>query len=207
MSSNHDVEVAMPRQGVRRHSHRRIGAIAAALVVIAIAGCSSGAEPTDRQAATFRGVRVTVINNSSATVMVKQAEYFSHDPGDWERNFEDFAPVAPGERREYRADGGYLDGGEVTLFMTWDPLPATTRVNMLEFIAWNGGTASGSTGTAVVADPERSWWPSPEPGSWLFTSPEPYFGETINRYREHRIRLARQGWDTYFYNWEFIIET
>lgn len=204
MTSNQVVQVANSDQSVRRRSRRNLGVITAALVVIVAVGCTSEAEPINREAATYRGTRVTVINNSSATVQVRQSEPTAYD---YDFSWEGFEPLPPGERREYRTDGGYFDGGTVQLFMTWDPLPATAQVNFLQFGAFNKVAANKMYHRVYVAEPGSDWWQVAPFGTREFTEPEGWYGETVNRYLNHRIRLARQGWDTYFYNWDFIIET
>lgn len=206
MTSNQAVQVANPGQSVRRRSRRNLGVITAALVVIVAVGCTSEAESINREAATYRGTRVTVINNSSATVQVRQTEPTPYG-NVYDFSWEGFEPLPPGERREYRTDGGYFDGGSVQLFMTWDPLPATAQVNFLEFGAFNKVAANKMWHRVYVAEPGSDWWQVAPFGTREFTEPEKWYGETVNRYLNHRIRLARQGWDTYFYNWDFVIET
>lgn len=193
------------RASSRAEWHRRAAAVLAtaciALPMMVVAGCGgadtaqtpAGTEGVKREAATYRGTKVTLINSSSSPV---QAAIEDGSQG----RTADLTPLVPGATRVGAVEGGYFDGGSATTRLSWDEDVVTRRLVM---IARNSITDNGLIVWSNVMDAAGEVRVERVP----VKEPEAYRGSTSFEWDGHRIRVVRNGWDTYYYLWQFVIES
>lgn len=144
----------------------------------------------DRQAATYRGTKVTVVNASSSPVQASVVPQGSATK---------MTTLGPGGTTTGAADGGNLNGGTATTNLSWDEDVVTRE---LVLITHNTVTRNGLRVWSNVMDTNGEFDFTPVP----VREPAAYDGETTFEWDGHRIRVDRQGWDRYFYLWEITVE-
>ncbi len=182
----------MPRRRVMRRLARTIMATLALVVTsVALAACGSDeAQAPDRQAATYRGTKVTVINDSASPVQAKVTDSSRHVP---------YTEVPPGGRHVRAGEGGYFNGGSAITSLSWDEDVVTRR---LALVTSNTVTGNGLNVYAYDMTPNGDITKR----TIRVAEPAAYDGDTSFEYDGHTIKVDRQGYNSNFYLWDIIIQ-
>ena len=182
----------MPRRRVMRRLARTIMATLALVVAsVALAACGSDeAQAPDRQAATYRGTKVTVINDSASPVQAKVTDSSRHVP---------YTEVPPGGRHVRAGEGGYFNGGSAITSLSWDEDVVTRR---LALVTSNTVTGNGLNVYAYDMTPNGDITKR----TIRVAEPAAYDGDTSFEYDGHTIKVDRQGYNSNFYLWDIIIQ-
>ena len=183
----------MPRRRVMRRPARTIMAtLALVFASVALAACGSDeAQAPDRQAATYRGTKVTVINSSASPVQAKVYGAKSrHVP---------YTEVPPGGRHVGAGEGGSVNGGSATTSLSWDEDVVTRR---LALVTSNTVTGNGLNVYAYDMTPNGDITKR----TIRVAEPAAYDGDTSFEYDGHTIKVDRQGYNSDYYLWDIIIQ-
>ena len=181
-----------PRRRVMRRLARTIMATLALVVAsVALAACGSDeAQAPDRQAATYRGTKVTVINDSASPVQAKVTDSSRHVP---------YTEVPPGGRHVRAGEGGYFNGGSAITSLSWDEDVVTRR---LALVTSNTVTGNGLNVYAYDMTPNGDITKR----TIRVAEPAAYDGDTSFEYDGHTIKVDRQGYNSDYYLWDIIIQ-